>query len=359
MKQLIHVLLVEDDEDDYILFQDVVSEFKHTHVELTWADGFQKAMASVKDRMADIFIVDFQLRGHTGIEFMHEVMQKGIRKPFIILTGQGDYDVDLQAMRQGASDFIEKDLITAHILERAIRYAIEHANTLERLRQSQQQVRMLYEKLLNAQEAERKKISKDLHDSIGSNLAALKFGLEKQRYRAGLTGENQDALDKLIHLVQDTITETRRIYSDLRPNMLDDLGILKTIQWFCRRFREIYSEIEITTIMDIQEEDIPEKLKIIIYRILQEALNNIVKHSNADTVKIKIKKNETKIEYTINDNGRGFDFAEILHRKKSASEQGIGLLGMKERVLFSGGDFFIRSNEDIGTSIMIFWPVGS
>ncbi len=356
MKQSIHVLLVEDDEDDYILFQDVLSDFKHMEVELTWLDSYNKALEFIENRTADIFIVDFQLRGHTGIELMHELMERGIRKPFIILTGQGDYDVDIQAMREGASDYIEKDLITAHLMERAIRYAIEHSNTLERLRRSQQQVRMLYEQLLNAQEAERQKISKDLHDSIGSNLAALKFGLEKKRFTEGTSDDCKISLDKLIHLVKDTISETRRIYSDLRPKVLDDLGILMTIQWFCRRFREIYSDIRITSAVDIQEEDIPEEIKIVIYRILQEALNNIVKHSHADTADISIRKTAEKIELSISDNGRGFDVAEMSQQEKRHS-RGMGLLSMKERVLFSGGDFFIQSQKEDGTTISIIWPV--
>jgi signal transduction histidine kinase len=142
---------------------------------------------------------------------------------------------------------------------------------------------------------------------------------------------------------------------DLRPSILDDLGILATISWSCREFQKTYSDIYIERQIDIQENEVPDSTKTVIYRIIQEALNNISKHSKAYLVSLSLKKREGAIELTIQDNGRGFDLREAFSRDNS--RRGMGLGSMSERSELSGGFFEIESIRGKGTTIRVTWKV--
>ena len=213
---------------------------------------------------------------------------------------------------------------------------------------------------LTAQENEKKRVAQELHDSIGQSLTAIKFGLENSLdEKAGRTAEAQvESLRAIIPLVQQAIEEVRRIHTDLRPSMLDDLGILATINWFCREFQMIYSDIKIEKQVDVQENEVPESLKMVIFRVLQEAMNNIAKHSDADLVRFCFfRKTDDAIALTVEDNGRGFDPEKALSLKNS--EKRFGITGMKERTELTGGFFAIKSTPGAGTAISASWPQDS
>jgi len=161
------------------------------------------------------------------------------------------------------------------------------------------------------------------------------------------------SLDAVIPLTQKTIEEVRRIVEDLRPSILDDLGILATINWFCREFQIVYSGIRIEREIKIQEIDIPSALKTVIYRILQEALNNVAKHSQADRVQLSLQKTANGVELTIDDNGIGFDLAEAI--SLIPARRGFGLASMRERAQLSGGKFSIKSSAGNGATIRVWW----
>jgi signal transduction histidine kinase len=139
----------------------------------------------------------------------------------------------------------------------------------------------------------------------------------------------------------------------LRPSILDDLGILATINWSCRQFESTYSDIRIRKEIEIEEGEVPESLKIVIYRILQEALNNIAKHSKAFAVLLILRKAGRAIELVIRDSGEGFDLSEAQSRKG----RGLGLDSMRERTELSGGLFSIKSGKGKGTVIRAAWNI--
>ncbi len=226
----------------------------------------------------------------------------------------------------------------------------EHMLKDEVLKESEERLRDLSSKLLTAQEEERKRISHEIHDALGSSLGALKFmadGLVKQ------VGGNE-ILDSMIRSIQRTMEETRRIQAALHPPLLDDLGILATINWFSREFQKTYSGIRIEAQIGIEENHIPVPLKTTIYRIAQEALNNVAKHSRADFIHLCLRKTD-RIELLIRDNGGGFDLSEKL--SLDGSKRGVGLSSMKERAELSGGRFSIESAIGKGTFIQASWPL--
>ena len=225
------------------------------------------------------------------------------------------------------------------------------------LRESDKELRILSNQLLSTEEKERKRIARELHDGIGQALTAIKFSVENslRELRSRPNHSELKPLEAVIPLTQKTIEEVRRIVKDLRPAILDDLGILATITWFCREFQKVYANIEIKKDIDIREKDIPSPLKTVIYRVLQEALNNIAKHSRADAVQLGLKKKNSRIELKVHDNGRGFDFSKAISLK--ASRRGFGLASMRERAELSGGAFAIDSSDGKGTTVRVRWEV--
>jgi signal transduction histidine kinase len=154
-------------------------------------------------------------------------------------------------------------------------------------------------------------------------------------------------------MIQRCIDENRRIQASLRPPTIDILGILATSEWFLREYRESYPDIGIKVQIDIREDEIPVSLKIVIFRILQEALHNIAKHSGASQVQISLRKVDGNVELEIQDNGRGFDMTEAASREC----QGLGLASMKDRSRLSGGSCVVETAVGSGTVVRASWPL--
>jgi signal transduction histidine kinase len=220
------------------------------------------------------------------------------------------------------------------------------------LQESQKELRHLSSQLMTAQEKERKWIAQELHDSIGQTLAAVKFSLEREIHQQDRPRVFPDAgLENILSMIRSGIEETRRIMMNLRPSILDDLGILATFNWFCREFQKIYAHVRIHQDMRIEERDIPEPLKIVIFRILQEGMNNFAKHGQGDTVFLSLGKAEGAIRLEIRDNGIGFDLETV--------RKGLGINSMKERTELSGGVFTIESARGLGTNLKASWPLST
>jgi signal transduction histidine kinase len=220
------------------------------------------------------------------------------------------------------------------------------------LMESQLHLKELSRKSLEALEAERRTVARELHDSIGGSLAAIKFGLEETVERAARNESGNAALlEAIVSHIAETIKETRRISANLRPLMLDDLGMLATIEWYTRQIRQSYGNIRLIREIDVQEEEIPEEFKIVFYRVLQEAVNNAVKHSRADTIKIRFRKREAHFELEVEDNGSGFDLSEAFSRQDRLS--GFGLKSMQERAEICGGVLNIHTQPGEGTCVRV------
>ena len=220
------------------------------------------------------------------------------------------------------------------------------------LRHSESETRLLSAQLVAAQELERQRIARELHDSVGQALGGVKFGLESCEAQLGAGKEVTRTLRQLAGSMQGVIDEVRRISMNLRPSTLDDLGILPTLGWFMREFSAIYGQIELKTLVDVEEEEIAAPLKTAIYRIVQEAFNNVVTHSRARRVSLVLRRRERKLELQVQDDGAGFDAAA-----RGKGRSGLGLATMRERAEVTGGRFALRSEAGAGTTVAVSWPI--
>jgi PAS domain S-box-containing protein len=253
--------------------------------------------------------------------------------------------------RATSSEYNGKPAVLGTIVDITERKHVE-----EELRTSEKELRSLSSKLLNAQEEERKRIAWELHDTTAQNLVSIQLALGQKLDQMGEAKAPAGiSLENILAMVQDSISEVRRIMAALRPSILDDLGIRSTIDWHCREFQKIHPQIELKKLILVQEKEIPQALKIVIFRILQEALHNVAKHSHASFVDITLQKAGETLELTIADNGGGFDKDAV--RMTEERSWGMGLSSMKERTELSGGTFEIESASGNGTKVQASWPV--
>lgn len=222
------------------------------------------------------------------------------------------------------------------------------------LKKSRRYLRQLSRKSIEALEIDRRVISRELHDHIGGSLASIKHRLEEAVATVGNNPESAaDTLEKAISQIAASIKETKNISVNLRPLTLDDLGILSTIDWYARRFSKRYRGIRLVRQAQLREEEIDESIKIVIYRVLQESLKNVARHSDADTVYIRLNKTNGQLEFEIEDNGCGFDADRVL---RAQSSMAYGLQNMRDRIEICGGSFQVDSAPGRGTRIRALLP---
>ncbi len=233
----------------------------------------------------------------------------------------------------------------------------ECAKASEELCASQDELQRLSNQLLEIQESERQRIAIDLHDVLGQSLTMIKLGVEEslQLLAENETGSATESLQRLKLKVKDALGEVRRVAMDLRPSTLDDLGILATLSWFFREFGAVCQDMKVERDFSIEEGNVPVPLKITIFRIIQEATSNVVKHAHASCIKVCLKKSGDALFLSIEDDGDGFDPAETA--KYCPLDKGLGLLSMRERAKLSGGHYELTSAPGRGTHIRVLWPL--
>ena len=227
---------------------------------------------------------------------------------------------------------------------------------IDDLKKAENTLRQLSTRLIDAQERERKLVAQDLHDSIGGRLAGIKYGLEK--IAAQTSSDNDEinaALNDIVTVVRSTIEETQRINKALHPSIVDDLGLRAAVRGYCHEFQNLYPHITVDLEQELNEAVLPDSLKILTYRVLQEALNNVAKHSCARNVSIALFHRQDCLDLTIVDNGKGFDTVTLLSTLGPSS--GMGLQGMQERAELFGGTFHLDSKINDGTRIHVSWPI--
>ena len=218
------------------------------------------------------------------------------------------------------------------------------------LESSHQRLQQLTSQLLQAQEKERKRVANELHDSLLSELAAMKFLFEGKLMllKRGQLGDPKE-FDRITDLMQKVMKDARGIMNNLRPSILDEMGLIPTIDWHVGEYQKTYGHIQIRKQVEVLEKDIPEILKPVIFRVLQEALNNFARHGGGDRVELFLLRSANNLHLKIQDNGQGFDVENI--------RKGLGLESMRERVEISGGEFQVDSVIGQGTTIRANWKV--
>jgi PAS domain S-box-containing protein len=220
-------------------------------------------------------------------------------------------------------------------------------------------IKRLSNKTIEAMESDRKALSKEIHDSIGGTLAAVNLQLEARMSRMDPAARDMPSdlmpFENIVMHLKDVIREVRRISWQLRSLTLDDFGLKPAIGEQLRHFKEFYPGIEVSFQFDVADAEIPAEIQTVLYRVVQEALNNAGRHSGATLVRVELAGRQSQLRLKVADNGCGFDLEKALGGTVSLT--GYGIHSMRERVEICKGAFRIRSEPGAGTAVEVSIPL--
>jgi signal transduction histidine kinase len=351
LKPEIKILILEDEPIfvDFIvsLLKQAALVFSTCHV-----DNKEAYLREIKEHPPDLILSDYYMPLFDGFAALEVARRECPDIPFIFVTGMLGEEVAIESLKNGATDYVLKNRIARLVpaVLRALREAEEHVERKRaeaRLRESHEQLHALSVYLQYMREEERTRISRAVHDELGQALTGLKMDLV---WLAGRLPKElkplQEKAKAMAATVDGTVKTVRQIATDLRPSILDDLGLAAAIEWQSQEFRN-RTGIECVVNLDTNETLLDQDTNTAFFRIFQETLTNIVRHAHATRVEITLKERAHLLSLEVKDNGRGITEAEI-HNTKS-----IGLLGMHERAALLGGTFAIHGSPGQGTTVTV------
>ena len=385
----VNILLVEDSPSDAgllreSLIQNGQDRFKFTHVE-SLAEGLD----CLRRERFDLLMLDLSLPDSSGRDTFIRARAEAPDVPIVVLTGLGDESVGLEAVRHGIQDYLIKGQTYGPQTARAIRYAIERKQMEEALQNAQAGLerkveertaqlseanrdlqkeiaqrqgaeeahRQVLRRLEGAEETERGRISRELHDRLGQDLTALKLGLQLVKKQGPFTPSVQASISQLEKLAASLMQDIHRLAWELRPAALDDFGLDMALRRYASEWSEQNGVAADFHSRGMETHRLPTELETTLYRITQEALTNVLRHAKAQRVSVLLERRPDHVLLIVEDDGRGFDAQAAL--KAPGAHGRLGLLGMHERVILANGTIEIESAPGTGTTVFVRIPLES
>lgn len=223
----------------------------------------------------------------------------------------------------------------------------------EQLREAHAQLQALSQQLMQVQEQERRRLAHDLHDEMGTALTALKMNLQTMQRVAG-TAQVTTSLSDSLSILDSLLKRVRDLSLDLRPSLLDDLGLVPAIRWYVTRQAE-RAGIQARVDAEAFSRELPAETAVVCFRIVQEAVTNVLRHAKASKLEVSLKNTESGFDLSITDNGIGFPVSVTM--AEAADRRTLGLLGMRERARALRGTMTVRANPYRGTQILAHIPL--
>jgi signal transduction histidine kinase len=353
----LRTIIVEDTPDDIALLLLALRRAgyapEYAHVQTA-----AELDAALRGGQWEIVLSDYSLPDFSGLLALAQVGAHDPDMPFIIISGNIGEDVAVAAMKAGAHDYLIKGNLTrlGAAVERELREAaMRRASRRDEqaLRQARLRLQALSNRMLEMQEAERRHIARELHDEIGQSLTAIKLNLEALALRSADEAARRLA-DEIAGVAGVVLDQVRRLSLDLRPPQLDDLGLCAALHWLVKRHaREGGPAIELAA-----PEDLPRlgaQAETACFRVVQEALTNVLRHAGAARVGIELKAEGGQFCLDVVDDGRGFDVEKA--RGRALQGASLGLVGMEERIALAGGEIRLASRAGEGTRLSVCLPL--
>lgn len=377
----VRVLLLEDSPSDAALVQESLLENGLAHFEFTHVETLAEATILVRQANFDVFLLDLSLPDCTGRETFLRARAMAPSLPIVVMTSSDDEAIGIEAIRYGIQDYLIKGQAFGRQTARAIHYAIERKRSEEALKQAQaalelerasleekvrertadlsalnqsleseiqqrqraeQAHQLLRRRLSEAEETERARISRELHDRFGQDLTALKLGIQNLRRQCPFPLTSVEDITKLEKMADSLMRDIQRLAWELRPSVLDDLGLDLAL----RRYANEWSlksgvPVDLHSGGDFAANRLPQEFETTLYRITQAALTNVARHAQAKRVSVLLERRPDFVSLIVEDDGCGFNAQEVIDAP--AGPEKLGLLGMQERARLSGGTLTIES----------------
>jgi signal transduction histidine kinase len=312
-------------------------------------DGIQ-ALQMLEQFQPDLILLDIMLPGMDGFEVCRRIRSTPplAEVPIIMLTALDDRDSLLKGIESGADDFLTKPADRRELTARV--RTITRLNRYRTLMEQRENIRQMAERVVAAQEEERQRISRELHDDLGQALTTHLLALRNLQEDLSIPVEEMfGRLQSLYDQSYEIFVKIRRLARDLRPPVLDALGLKVAMQTYCTEFTR-RTHLPVIFEAEASLPELPDAYKITLYRTLQEALTNVVRHAQAAQVWVDLSVEDDLVSLTVQDNGIGMD------EEKSRSN-GIGLAGLRERITIAGGTLNISSAPRRGTVLSAQFPL--
>lgn len=320
--------------------------------ELRWAKDGIRALEMLKQLQPDLILLDVMMPAMTGFEVCQRIRATPslAEVPIILLTALDDPDSRLRGIESGADDFLSKPPDRRELIARV--RTITRLNRYRTLMEQRENIRHMAERVVAAQEEERQHISRELHDDLGQALTTHLIDLRNLQQDLSLPSQVLfERLQSLYDQSYEIFVKIRGIARDLRPPVLDTLGLKVAMQTYCTEFTRRTHLPVIFEAEDVLPE-LPDTHNITLYRTLQEALTNVIKHAYATQVWVELSLEDDRVTLTIQDNGTGF-------AEEKTGTNGIGLAGLRERITIAGGTLTVSSTPKHGTILSAKFPRSS
>jgi len=313
----------------------------------------------LQERPPALILSDYSLPGFNGHDALEIARDQCPETPFIFVTGTMGEEVAIETLKSGATDYVLKTRLGRLVpaVNRAIREAQErakHRRAQEQLRESHERLRQLSVYLQTVREEERTRIAREVHDELGQALTGCKLDLSWITSKLGKGKNLKPLLEKTRALtahIDTTIQMVRRIATELRPGILDHLGLGAALEWQANEF-QTRTGIKCDVHANLGDRSLHPDLNTAFFRIFQETLTNIIRHAGATLVTVHLKERDSRIVLEVKDNGRGISKEEI------SNTRSMGLLNMRERAGLLGGDFKISAGVGgKGTKVTVSIPI--
>jgi len=362
MTRSLRILSLEDDAHAVELIEAALDS-DGVECELVHVETEQAFVAALRREEFDVILADYALPGFDGIAALSLARTHAPEVPFIFVSGKLGEEVAIESLKVGATDYVLKQRLArlAPAVRRALSETVqrkERKEAEEALRQSEasvrrhrEQLRELAAYLVSAQEAEQKRLARELHDGLNQQLAVVSVLLEKLHLEIPLPGKPlQKRTQELIDCVARLSDDVHRMAYRLHPAVLENLGLPAALETECHHFAESEG-IQVTFEQNNEGPSLPEPVSLCLYRVVQETLRNVARHSGARKAEVSLTIVSGQVTLSVRDYGAGFALDNL------GRTRGLGLVSMEERVHQVNGKLIIDSNPGKGTLVEVAVPL--
>lgn len=339
-------------EDEMIVARDIRIQLSEMGYAIAGhAISAEAALTDIRSTPPDLVLMDINLAGAMdGISAAHTIRAE-FDIPVVFLTAFAADEVLARAKLTEPYGYILKPFSDRE-LRTVLEMALYKSSAERTIRQDSRQLKHMAQRVIEVQESERRKLALELHDELGQSLTAIKINLET---RKRLDASKLEGFDrKTTEIIDDAILKVRNLALSLRPGLLDDLGLLAALEWMVNE-RSYTGNIEFELQSNLGAERLPTAIETTFFRVAQEAVTNVQRHSKASHAFIGLTRTDTDLTLVVHDNGMGFD--QALMQRKASEGKSLGLAGMRERALLIDARLDIGKRADGRSQVQLFCPL--
>jgi signal transduction histidine kinase len=351
----LRILLLEDSPPHAELVEHFLRD-SGLKFEVVRVDTREAFIEQIEQHPPDMILSDYALPAFDGYAALALAKEKVPNIPFIFVTGTMGEEVAIETLKNGATDYVLKTRLArlgpaVHLALRETADRRERQRAEDKLRRSLDQLRALTSYLQYVREEERTRIAREVHDELGQALTGLKLDMSWLAARLARNARPvQDKVKTMVDHIDETIQTVRRIATELRPGILDSLGLVAALEWQANEFQS-RTGIPCHVVASVDDSQLQQQFATVFFRIYQETLTNIIRHAKATRVDVRLAEEAGALILMVQDNGRGISEEEI------ANTRSIGLVGMRERAMLIGGEITLQGAPGKGTRMTLRVPL--